>query len=117
MTDMFTFGSEEAIEALVRAVEQAGHSFHSFTGCEGCRESMANALETAFFCGYAWGEDYTGIPIHESSQWQEHLGAMELSTNQLVGLIYALRQAMELGDEWAGHWLSGLAEQYEMEWV
>lgn len=115
--EMFTFGAPEAVDALVQAIEHEGLTSHSFTGCEGCRQSMADALETAFFCGHAWGEDYTGIPIHESAQWPEHLGAMDLTRNQLVGLIYALRQAMELGDEWAGSWLSGLAEQYEMEWV
>jgi hypothetical protein len=115
--DMFTFGSTEAVEALVRAVEHENLSVHSFTGCEGCRQDMANALETAFFCGHAWGEDFTEIPIHDSAQWPEHLGAMDLTTNQLVGLIYALRQAMEFGDEWAGRWLSGLAEEYEMDWV
>lgn len=117
MSDLFTFGSPEAVDALVAAVEREGADVHNFTGCEGCRQSLANALETAFFCGYGWGEDFTGIPIHNSAQWPEHLGSMDINTNQLVGLIYALRQAMELGDEWAGSWLSGLAEQYEMEWV
>jgi hypothetical protein len=115
--ELFTFGSPEAVEALVKAIERDGQTLHSLTGCEGCRQDMANALEIAFFCGWAWGEDYTGIPIQESYRWPERLGAMNLTRNQLVGLIYALRQAMQLGDAWAGSWLSGLAEEYEMEWV
>jgi hypothetical protein len=117
MGDMFTFGSPEAVEALVRAIDACPDTTHLFSDCEGCRQSMANALETAFFCGHGWGEDYTGIPVQESEKWPERLGVLDLSKNQLIGLIYALRQAMELGDEWAGDWLSGLAGQYEMEWV
>jgi hypothetical protein len=115
--DLFTFGSPEAVEALVHAIDSDRAAVHHFTGCEGCRQSMVDALETAYFLGWGWGEEYTGISIHESARWAEYFGDMDLTTNQLIGLIYALRQAMELGDEWAGSWLSGLAEQYEMEWV
>lgn len=115
--EMFTFGSPDAVEALVQAIEDEGIAVHSFDGCDNCRQRMANALETAFFADYGWGADYTNIPIQESYRWPERLGQMDLSRTQLIGLIYALRQAMELGDEWAGGWLSGLAEQYDMEWV
>lgn len=117
MAELFTFGTPSAVEALVSAIEQEGIPIHSFTGCENCCQSMVNALETAFFAGWDWGTNFTGIPIQDSAQWADRLARVELTRNQLIGLIYALRAAMELGDEFAGSWLSDLASQYEMEWV
>lgn len=113
----YIYGSSEAVEAFVRAVEV--HPCHSFlfSESEEGRENLANSLETAFFAGHAWAEDYTGIPVQESKDWPDALGILDLSCNQLIGLIYALRQAMELGDDWAGHWLSTHAEGFDVDWI
>lgn len=113
----YTYGSPEAVEAFVRAVEDHPAHGHLFSESEEGKQLLANALETAFFAGYAWAEDYTGIPVQDSDQWPEALGILDLSCNQLVGLIYAMRQALELGDEWAGRWLSARAESYGVDWI
>jgi hypothetical protein len=113
----YLYGSSEAVEAFVRAVEDHPSHSHLFSESEEGSKHLANALETAFFAGSVWAEDYTGIPIQESSEWPEALLVLDLSCNQLVGLIYALRQAMELGDDWAPRWLSQHAQSYGVEWV
>lgn len=113
----YLYGTPEAVEAFVRAVEDHPAHSHLFSESEEGSQYLANALETAFFAGYAWGEDYTGIPIQDSKQWPEALLILDLSCNQLIGLIYAMRQAMELGDDWAGRWLSTHAQNYEVDWI
>ena len=113
----YIYGSSEAVEAFVRAVEDHPCHSHLFSDHEEHTQLLANALETAFFAGHAWGEDYTGIPVQESKDWPEALAILDLSCNQLIGLIYALRQAMELGDEWAGRWLASRAESYGVDWI
>lgn len=113
----YVFGSPEAIEAFVRAIEDNPAHSHIFSESEEGRRLMANALETAFFAGYAWAEDYTGVPVQESSEWPEHFGVYDLSCNQMIGLIYAMQQAMELGDHFARAWLSERAENYGVDWI
>lgn len=113
----YLYGTPEAVEAFVRAVEDNPAHSHLFSESEQGKQYLANALETAFFTGYSWAEDYTGIPVQESGKWPDALGILDLSCNQLIGLIYALRQAMELGDEFAGRWLSQHAQNYGVDWV
>lgn len=113
----YIYGSSEAVEAFVRAVEDHPAHSHLFSESEEGKQLLANALETAFFAGYAWGEDYTGVSVQDSKDWPEALAILDLSCNQLIGLIYALRQAMELGDEYAGRWLSARAQDYGVDWI
>lgn len=113
----YIFGSPEAIEAFVHAVEDGPAHSHIFSESEAGRKLMANALETAFFAGCFWAEDYTGVPVQESSEWPEHFGVYDLSCHQMIGLIYAMQQAMELGDRFARAWLSERAEIYGVNWI
>lgn len=112
----YTYGSAEGVQALVEAVPAADnlHCFHLSTSEQ---YLMAQALEMADVAGKPWAQQYTGFGLEESVHWPPCLLDMELDVHQLIGLIYALAEAFDLGDEFAGSWLSCLGETLGVEWI
>jgi hypothetical protein len=115
--ESYTHGSAEGLEALKRALLDGRGEGHVFTmGLTDCTD-MANALETAAIAGYHFAEKYTGISWGEAALWPHALAAMDLDNVQVIELVDALHAADQLGDDFAGGWLSGLAECVDVEWI
>lgn len=111
----YTYGSVEGVQAIVEAIP--AEPLHCFRLNGPDRVRMANALETADVRGNDWAQRYTGFGLEERHFWPECFAEMELDVHQLIGLVFALREAYDLGDEFAGDWLSALAATFGIEWV
>jgi hypothetical protein len=111
----YTYGSVEGVQAIVQAIP--AEPLHCFRLSEPDQRRMASALETADIAGHDWAERYTGFGLEERQYWPGCLASMELDIHQLIGLVYALREAYDLGDEFAGDWLSALGSTVGVEWV
>lgn len=115
--ESFTYGSPEGLAALKSALMDPRDDEHLFTLGLTDRGDMADALETAAVAGYPFAEKYTGISWSEAALWPDLLAEMTLDDNQVIELVDALHAAYELGDDFAGGWLSGLAECVGVDWV
>jgi hypothetical protein len=115
--ESFTYGSAEGFEALKRGLMEHSGNEHQFTLPPDQRGQMADALETAYLAGHDFGERYTGINWTEAALWPEYFAEMNLDDEQMIWLVDALYAAFQLGDDYAGDWLSCLCVVVDVEWV
>lgn len=113
----YTYGSQEGIQALKDGLLSNPGEGHFFRLAYSERQLMANALETASFAGKPWFEARFGLAVEQSALWSEYLVEMELNDDEMIGLVDALAVAYDLGDDFAGGWLSGLCECVDIEWI
>lgn len=113
----YTYGSVEGVQALKGGLLASPGKSHYIWLSRNERKLMANALETASFAGKPWFESYFGLGADQSGLWHEYLGELDLGDDDMIALVDALALAMDLGDEFAGSWLSGLGECVDVEWI
>lgn len=116
--ESYTYGSKEGVQAVkdaLLAVESDELHYFRLSVTDGVE--MANSLETAAIAGNLWGEVYTGISWTEAALWSERLTEMELTDEQVIGFVDALALAYNLGDDFAGGFLSGLGCTVDVDWV
>lgn len=115
--ETYTFGSPEGLAALRARLATAPGDGHAQEFGMASAIEFAMALETADFAGNHWAAKYTGFRVEHAALWPPYFSRMVLTTPEVIDLVDAMALAWELGDEFAGQWLSDMAECVDIEWI